>query len=131
MMDHADGSWWWWWIVMIMMNDDGLWWWLMMVDNDVWWFVCIHYSFLLQEKLFKGSRTKNKNNGNITNKFMVYLYTNENNNYRFFFFKCKRSARIRTAKLFTTRRTPYILHHGNKTLEVRSNGDCYWQDLVK
>ncbi len=66
LMDHADGSWWWRWIVMIMMDDDGLWWWVMMVDDDGWWFVCILYSFCLQEQIFKGSTTTKNNKGNIT-----------------------------------------------------------------
>ncbi len=73
MMDHADGSWWWW-IVMIVMDDDGLWWWVMMVDDDGWRFDCIHYIFLLQEKMFKGSTTKKKTMGILQNNFVRYIY---------------------------------------------------------
>ncbi len=52
-----------------------------MVDDDGWWFVCIHYSFHLQEKMFKGSTTKKKTMGILQNYFvMVYLYKNGKNN---------------------------------------------------
>ncbi len=61
-----------------MIDDDRLWWWVTMVDDVGWWFVCIHYSFLLQEKMFKG-RTKTM--GILQNNFfMVYLYKHEMNN---------------------------------------------------
>ncbi len=51
-----------------------------MDHGDGWWFVCIHYSFLLHEKMFKGSTTKKKIMGILQNNFvMVYLYKNEKN----------------------------------------------------
>ncbi len=63
---------------MIMMDDDGLWWWVMMVDDDGWWFVCIHYSFLLQEKCLRVAQLRNKTMGTLQNNFaMVYLNKNE------------------------------------------------------
>ncbi len=54
---------------------------MVMGNDDGWWFVCIHYSCLLQEKLFKGSTTKKKTMGILQNIFcMVYLYEHEKNN---------------------------------------------------
>ncbi len=54
---------------------------MVMGDDYGWWFVCIYYSFLLQEKMFKGITTKKKN-GDITIYFlMVYLYKYEKNNW--------------------------------------------------
>ncbi len=58
-MDHNDDgmSWyndvWWWWIIV-------------MDDHGGWWIVSIHYSFLLQEKMFKVTQLRKKINGNIT-----------------------------------------------------------------
>ncbi len=63
-----------------MMDDDGLWWGVTIVDdlyNDLFAYI----SFLLQEKIFKGSTTMKEKKGILQNKcFMVYLYKNEMNN---------------------------------------------------
>ncbi len=86
----------WWWIIIFKSKSvlsycmwypgkikvlNWIWWWVMMVDDNGWWFVCIHYSFHLQEKMFKGSTTKKKTMGILQNYFvMVYLYKNGKNN---------------------------------------------------
>ncbi len=53
---------------------------MVMGDDDGWLFVCIHYNFLLQEKMFKGCITKKKMGILQNNVFMVYLYKYETNN---------------------------------------------------
>ncbi len=64
-----------------MMDDDGLWLWVMMVDDDGWWFVCVHYSFHLQEKCLRVAQLRKKTMGILLFIFvMVYLYKHEKNN---------------------------------------------------